>query len=56
MTDDELARMPYADLWLSELGDVVPEHRAGEAVLPIRHARDPGWIPTPHPTRSRSRA
>lgn len=27
MSDEDLAAVPYAELWLSELGAVVPEYR-----------------------------
>ena len=48
MTDEDLQRTPYADLWLAELGATVREHRAGEAVDRRRRRNE---LTAPDPTR-----
>jgi hypothetical protein len=40
VSDEDLARTPYAELWLSELGATVPEHRAGEEVRQRRRPHE----------------
>jgi hypothetical protein len=37
--------MSYAELWLSELGAVVPEHHDGEQARPPRRATELAWPP-----------
>jgi hypothetical protein len=48
VSDDELQATPYAQLWLSELGAYVPEHRSTVPALPPpgRGRRRPA-LPTP---------
>lgn len=53
MSDLDLRRMPYADLWLAELGATVPEHHAGEQPRPPAPLND---LTAPDPTRLARRA
>ncbi len=57
MSDDDLQALPYADLWLAELGATVPEHRAGRDPRRVQPARRlTGEGTAPDPTRDRGRA
>ncbi len=59
MSDDDLQALPYADLWLAELGATVPEHRAGRLprrVQPARLLTREAPATAPDPTRDRGRA
>jgi hypothetical protein len=56
MSDEDLRSIPYAQLWLSELGATVPEWRAGEAPHRRRRRNEltAPWPPTgPDPVRNR---
>jgi hypothetical protein len=56
VSDDELRATSYAELWLAELGAVVPEHRSGEVAEAPRPAPELRRAPAPHPTRPDRRA
>jgi hypothetical protein len=57
VSDDDLQALPYADLWLAELGATVPEHRSDRDPRRVRPAwRLTGEGTAPDPTRDRGRA